>query len=161
MADESLTRARKRANWRAWKERVNADPEKRAAFLQATAESNKRCADKRRAYNAEWYRQNAEQVSANFKAYYQQNRERYAAHTRRRQARLMQRTPAWLTDADFDAMTAIYAEAKRLTLETGMPHEVDHIIPLQGRMVSGLHVPSNLQILTESQNRSKGHKHGV
>lgn len=36
--------------------------------------------------------------------------------------------------------------------------EVDHIIPLQHKKVSGLHTPCNLQILTRAQNRSKGNR---
>jgi hypothetical protein len=41
-----------------------------------------------------------------------------------------QQTPAW---ADRKRMMQIYAEAAELTRLTGMPHEVDHTIPLQGR----------------------------
>lgn len=61
-------------------------------------------------------------------------------------------TPAW---ASKKAIRAIYAEAKRLTRETGIPHEVDHIVPIQGSKVCGLHVEHNLQILTKVENVQK------
>ena len=69
-----------------------------------------------------------------------------------RHAEKLQRTPAW---ADLEAITAIYNECKQRTLDTGIPHEVDHIYPLRGKHVSGLHVENNLQILTRSENRRK------
>ncbi|MES2511825.1 MAG: hypothetical protein V4625_18015 [Pseudomonadota bacterium] len=61
-------------------------------------------------------------------------------------------TPAW---ANEKAIKAIYAEAKRLTNETGIPHEVDHVVPIQGSKVCGLHVEHNLQILTKAKNVQK------
>lgn len=54
-----------------------------------------------------------------------------------------------------EAIRQIYREAQRLTAEAGIPHHVDHVIPLQGRNVSGLHVHTNMQILTGSDNSKK------
>ena len=56
-------------------------------------------------------------------------------------------------DADFDAIKKIYAECKRISEETGIPHEVDHIIPISK---GGNHHQNNLQILTLEENRRKG-----
>ena len=76
----------------------------------------------------------------------------------KRRAAKLKRTPSWLTDKDWKDIKEFYVEADRLTKETGVPHHVDHIIPLQGEFVSGLHVPSNLQVITASENSSKGIK---
>lgn len=61
-------------------------------------------------------------------------------------------TPLW---ASLDEMNKIYEQAKMLTITTGIKHQVDHIIPINGERVSGLHVLSNLQILTQAENVSK------
>ncbi len=58
--------------------------------------------------------------------------------------------------ADHDKIRQFYALAKELTERTGVEHEVDHIYPLQGETVCGLHVETNLQILTKTANRAKG-----
>ena len=49
----------------------------------------------------------------------------------------------------------VYSLARRLTLETGVKHEVDHIIPVSK---GGLHHPDNLQVLTKYDNQSKGNR---
>lgn len=63
--------------------------------------------------------------------------------------------PPWV---DLTAIAAIYAEAARITAETGVVHEVDHIWPLAGRDACGLHVPWNLRVITAVENRTKGNK---
>lgn len=77
------------------------------------------------------------------------------ANTVKRYTAKLHRTPLWMTDEELKQIKALYIEASRLTKETGISHHVDHIIPLQGELVSGLHTINNLQILTEKENCSK------
>lgn len=80
------------------------------------------------------------------------NPEKVLAQLAHRRARKLKATPAW---ADKAAILAIYKECVRITKETGILHQVDHIIPLNGILVSGLHVESNLQIITAEENNKK------
>jgi hypothetical protein len=64
-------------------------------------------------------------------------------------------TPKW---ADRKLMQRIYDEARRRTLTEGIVYQVDHIIPIQGDYVCGLHIPKNLQILTKLENVLKGNR---
>jgi 5-methylcytosine-specific restriction endonuclease McrA len=90
--------------------------------------------------------------------YYKENPEKKAALSARRHASKLQRTPKWLTPADWIEMKWAYQIAHDLTVLTGIPHQVDHILPLQGKNVSGLHCPQNLQIITQAENCRKGNK---
>lgn len=71
----------------------------------------------------------------------------------KRHAKRAVATPPWV---DKKAIEAIYAQAKRLTKETGIPHHVDHIFPLAHEAFCGLHVPWNLRIIHKIDNLSKG-----
>lgn len=74
-------------------------------------------------------------------------------HGMRRRRHERQATPPW---ADLAAIRAIYAKAERLTRDTGEQYVVDHIVPLRGRIVSGLHVPWNLRVIHWRENAAKG-----
>lgn len=79
-------------------------------------------------------------------------------HANKRRAKKLLRTPSWV---DYDAIRAIYAEAFRISGETGIKHQVDHVLPLQGRLVSGLHVHTNMQILTRAANIRKSNLYEI
>lgn len=64
-------------------------------------------------------------------------------------------TPKWLSAVHKLAIKEIYKNCKELTKTTGIKHHVDHIVPLKGKTVSGLHVPWNLQILIATENCKK------
>lgn len=90
------------------------------------------------------------------RASYRKKPEVAVAGCAERRARKNSATPPWVDRAE---IKAIYAEARRLTAETGIKHEVDHIHPLKGRLACGLHVPWNLQIITRTENRKKHNRH--
>lgn len=89
-------------------------------------------------------------------AFVQRHPERHAATQARRRARKLLATPSW---ADAAAIAAIYAEARARSAATGVQHDVDHVLPLRGKYVSGLHVHNNLQIITAVENKQKGNQH--
>lgn len=94
---------------------------------------------------------NKEQVKLAKKKWYLNNSKHQLALTRKYQASKKQRTPKWLVDCELNEMIVFYKNCP-----TG--YEVDHIIPIQGKNVSGLHVPWNLQYLKTSDNRKKSNK---
>lgn len=99
--------------------------------------------------------QNKEQAAQNAKNYAKANPEWKAAHCAKRRSRKLRACPLWLTQEQLDEIEVFYKLAKTKFKETGIPHHVDHIIPLQGKKVSGLHVPWNLQVITASENSKK------
>lgn len=86
---------------------------------------------------------------------YKTHKFEYTARTNLRRARILQATPKWFERKQVEA---IYKKAEQLTSTTNILHEVDHIVPLRGKLVCGLHCLSNLQIITKISNRSKSNK---
>ena len=65
----------------------------------------------------------------------------------------------WLSKSDLTMIDDMYKIATRVSIETGVKRHVDHTIPLQGKLVSGLNIPDNLQLLTAFDNTSKGNNY--
>lgn len=86
------------------------------------------------------------------------NKGAVAANVAARKKHIRLATPKWLTKEHKLAIRAFYEEAERLKSETGIDHEVDHIVPIRGGIVSGLHVPWNLRVITASENQTKNRK---
>jgi hypothetical protein len=83
-----------------------------------------------------------------------------AAASKRRAAKI-NRTPTWLTKFDLFKIQCMYEIAAMLTRVNNEPWTIDHIIPLQGKLVSGLHIPSNLQFMRARENESKRNRFEV
>lgn len=93
-------------------------------------------------------RKNHEIVKLSKRKWYDANPKQRMANVRSYQARKLNALPHWLTKDQLKEMRSFYVNCPA-------GYEVDHIIPLRGKNVCGLHVPSNLQYLTISENRRK------
>lgn len=104
---------------------------------------------------ARWRDANRELQRERVRASYRKAPHKARALWSLRRARLLKATPPW---ANLKAMEAIYEQARRMTVATGQQWEVDHIHPLRNKLLCGLHVPWNLQIITRAENRVKHNK---
>ncbi len=157
---------KKRANYLARKEDTREakrlrDKEYRQAnrerILARQREYFARTKEERHATAKAWREANPDTVRATTARFRKANPHKLNAwaalrRARKRQAKMM------LSKPQLAQIEALYAKARKLTLETGVLHEVDHIHPLAGSNFSGLHVPWNLQILTSYQNKRKSNK---
>lgn len=67
-------------------------------------------------------------------------------------------TPSWLTESDKESMLELYTICGMFKIYTGFEYHVDHIVPLCGKTICGLHVPWNLRVSTALDNLSKNNK---
>jgi len=65
------------------------------------------------------------------------------------------RMPKWLNEGHLFEMESVYTYCSALR-KIGLDYHVDHVVPLRGKSISGLHVPWNLQVLPGRENMSKG-----
>jgi hypothetical protein len=143
---------RKQATIKAWSK---ANKEKRSQEAAKRYEENK---DAILASNRQKYHANLENERARSSAYAKAHREEHNARVRKYRESRIERTPAWTNESDKLRMKCYYQVAKMRTRETGETWSVDHIVPLQGENVSGLHVSWNLQVITKRENVAKGNK---
>ena len=109
----------------------------------------------RRDYFAQRYLLQKEHIDAISKQWRERNPHKHAAREVRRRAAKIQRTPSWLDADGLWMIEEAYELAALRTKMLGVKFEVDHVLPLQGKKVSGLHVPENLQVIPAKQNRTK------
>jgi len=117
--------------------------------------------ERKREIRAKWRNNNLKQHNSYNKEWWSENKDKRAAYQGKRKAAQLQRTPNWLTESELRMIEAKYSLAAMLTRETGMPYHVDHIIPLQGKKVSGLHVFSNLRVIPGTDNVKKSNSYQI
>jgi len=143
------------------------------------ATSNETRADYFREYNKredtkdrknEWYQENREAVIAaaatrplHVKREYQKTwKEKNVvwvrADTKARRRKHRDATPPWLSRQQKADIRQLYQIAITMTKTTGEQYVVDHIVPLRGEDVCGLHVPWNLRVITQEENLKKSNK---
>lgn len=105
-----------------------------------------------------WHSSNPDKARKAGRDWHKRHPEKSYQYVVKRRMAKLKRTPRWLTTEQRDQIAALYRKARELTRQTGVAHHIDHEVPLRGKEVSGLHVPWNLQILTASQNQSKGNR---
>ena len=137
---EAARQAKLQKKREAQKAYVAANPEKITDTRRRTTAKHRAA---RNAEKARWRRENPGKV---------------LALTRKRQLAKIQRTPPWLSDDDYWMMSQAYELAAQRSKLFGFSWHVDHIIPLQGKDVSGLHVPLNLQVIPGSVNSQEGNR---
>jgi len=147
----------------------SANPHKAAEYSQKYSETHKaqtkkwresnksRCAETQRNWNAK----NREKRNELSRVWRSENQAVMLAHVKKRKLDKIDRTPKWLNADDFWMMTEIQEIALLRTKVTGIAWHVDHVIPLRGKIVSGLHTPLNLRVIPAYENMKKGNRYAI
>lgn len=107
---------------------------------------------KKQEKNYEWRLNHLEEHRDMMLKHYYNNKDQYRHNNQKRKQLMRNAIPPW---ADLVAIKEIYCKARELELLDGIPRHVDHDIPLNHELVCGLHVETNLKILTDDENRCK------
>ena len=127
------------------------------AAKRAWAKANR---DKLRDYDVQYAKREDRKAYMKhyLKQHQQDNKAYWNAKNSKHRADKILRTPEWLDEEQLWIIQEFYELAQLRTEATGVLHHVDHIIPLNGQDVSGLHVPMNLQVIPWYTNLSKSNK---
>ena len=142
-----------KAQAKAYYERTKAD--RRDIKLAGGAAYRDRNRELLREKSKDYAANNKDKVRAKQTAYRLTNPDKCRYWCRNRQAKKSLRTPEWLSPDQLWVIAEAYELAALRTTISGSAWHVDHIVPLNGRMVSGLHVPWNLQVILGSENVRK------
>lgn len=114
--------------------------------------------DKVKAYDKEWQQNNKDKKAKNYKNWQLNNRSDVNVYNSHRRAVKLQRSVVW---ANKEQIKAYYTVCAFFNEVNGyIKYHVDHVIPLQGKDVSGLHVHNNLQVIPAKDNLEKSNKYG-
>ena len=115
--------------------------------------------EKARKKSIEYYWSNPEKAREQKRLFRKKNPHKRNKYEAKRRVAKIQAGTKYFRDLYKDKVAVYYMFAKVLEKLTGEKYHVDHVIPLQGKNVSGLHIPANLQILTATANMKKGNKY--
>jgi len=135
---------------------VRNNPKARKEIANKSYQNNR---ESKLAYSAEYRAQNKNKYKVWIKEWVKRNRDLDRAKHAKRRAAKLSATPDWLSRDQLYEIQNFYSLARDCEVITGESYHVDHIIPLQGKIISGLHVPWNLQVLPSDLNQSKSNKY--
>jgi hypothetical protein len=128
-------------------------------YYKQKLQENSEWVEQKKLSDAKYYKQNKERIKQQTRKYQKANPSLLKKWTGTRKKQYKNATPSWLTKIQVEEMNQFYWLCKDLLVVTGETYHVDHIIPLQGKDVCGLHVPWNLQVLPSDLNLKKGRKY--
>jgi hypothetical protein len=138
-----------------WDAHKNHNPLRSKEYYEENKDAIKTYA---RQYAARRTAENPEANREKVRKWKKDNPGKLAAQKKARKLAKTGATPKWLTKEHRAQMAALYLQAQIWTEVTGVPYHVDHIIPLNGENVCGLHVPWNLRAIKGEENLKKSNK---
>ena len=112
----------------------------------------------RQEYMSKYAEEKREKIREIASRWQKQNKGKVNANTALRHTAKMLRKPFWLTEEDKEYISCLYQLSAMRSRESGIKWNVDHVVPLQGENVSGLHVPWNLQVIPAADNFKKNNR---